>query len=40
MGWPMALPDAQAQQRAAVRPFDGFHLAQTPRVFQDNEPND
>jgi citronellol/citronellal dehydrogenase len=41
MGWPMALPDAQAQQRAAVRPFDGFHLAQTPRVFQkNNEPND
>ncbi len=41
MGWPMALPDAQAQQRAAVRPFDGFHLAQTPRVFQkNNEPNE
>jgi citronellol/citronellal dehydrogenase len=41
MGWPMALPDAQAQQRAAVRPFDGFHLAQTPRVFQkNNETND
>ncbi|MET3495327.1 SDR family oxidoreductase [Variovorax boronicumulans] len=37
MGWPMALPDAAAQQRAAVRPFDGFHLAQTPRVFQKNE---
>jgi citronellol/citronellal dehydrogenase len=35
MGWPMALPDAQARQRAAVRPFDGFHLAETPRVFKD-----
>ena len=35
MGWPMELPDAQAQQRPAVRPYDGFHLAQTPRVFQD-----
>ena len=35
MGWPMAIPDAQAQQRAAVKPFDGFHLAQQPRVFQD-----
>jgi citronellol/citronellal dehydrogenase len=31
----MEIPDAQTQQRAAVRPFDGFHLAQTPRVFQD-----
>jgi citronellol/citronellal dehydrogenase len=40
MGWPMALPDAQARQRPAVRPFDGFHLAQTPRVFQDKETND
>jgi citronellol/citronellal dehydrogenase len=35
MGWPMTLPDAQAQQRAAVRPFDGFHRAKTPRVFAD-----
>jgi len=35
MGWPMALPDAQARQRPAVKPFDGFHLAQTPRVFQE-----
>ncbi|SDJ24243.1 SDR family oxidoreductase [Variovorax sp. OV700] len=42
MGWPMALPDAQARQRAAVRPFDGFHLAETPRVFKDGgeSPND
>lgn len=40
MGWPMEIPDAQAQQRAAVRPFDGFHLEQTPRVFQNDEPND
>lgn len=40
MGWPMEIPDAQTQQRAAVRPFDGFHLAQTPRVFQNDEPND
>jgi citronellol/citronellal dehydrogenase len=35
MGWPMELPDAQARQRGTVKPFDGFHLAQTPRVFQD-----
>jgi citronellol/citronellal dehydrogenase len=35
LGWPMKLPDAQVQQRAAVRPFDGFHRAQVPRVFAD-----
>ncbi len=35
MGWPMALPDAQAQQREAVKPFDGFHRAVVPKVFQD-----
>ena len=41
MGWPMTLPDAQVRQRSAVRPFDGFHLAETPRVFQDGgEAND
>ena len=33
MGWPMALPDAEAQQRAAVKPFDGFHRAVVPKVF-------
>ena len=34
MGWDQsaALPDAQ--QREAVRPFDGFHRYQTPKVFQ------
>ena len=42
MGWPMALPDAAARQRPAVRPYDGFHRAATPRVFEheDEEPND
>jgi len=41
MGWPMALPDKETQQRVAVRPFDGFHRAQTPRVFKNaDEPND
>lgn len=34
MGWPMRLPDAQEQQRDAIKPFDGFHLASTPRIFQ------
>ncbi|HSV60502.1 MAG TPA: SDR family oxidoreductase [Variovorax sp.] len=35
MGWPMSTPDAEVRQRAAVRPFDGFHHAQTPRLFAD-----
>lgn len=34
MGWPMQRPDAEALQREAVKPFDGFHLAETPKVFQ------
>jgi citronellol/citronellal dehydrogenase len=34
MGWPMRLPDAEEQQREAIRPFDGFHLASTPKLFQ------
>ncbi|MGI9134769.1 MAG: 2,4-dienoyl-CoA reductase, partial [Rhodoferax sp.] len=33
MGWPMRVPDATAQQRAAVRAFNGFHRASTPKVF-------
>jgi len=33
MGWPMRVPDAAARERAAVKPFDGFHRAQVPRVF-------
>jgi len=37
MGWGMKLPDAQAQQRAAVRPFDGFHRAVPPRVFASQD---
>ena len=42
MGWPMTLPDAQVQQRPAVRPYDGYHRAVVPRVFRqrDDEPND
>ena len=35
MGWPMALPDAQAQQRDAVAPFEGFHRGAVPKVFQE-----
>ena len=33
MGWPMQLADAAARQRDAVKPFDGFHRAQIPKVF-------
>jgi len=34
MGWPMATPDAQVRQRAAVRRFEGFHRGVVPRIFQ------
>lgn len=37
MGWPMATPDAQVRQRAAVRPFDGFHRAAVPRIFAQDK---
>lgn len=33
MGWPMRVASAQAQQRDAIKPFEGFHRAQTPKVF-------
>ena len=33
MGWPMSLPNAQVRERAAVKPFDGFHRAVVPKVF-------
>jgi citronellol/citronellal dehydrogenase len=34
MGWPMGLPDTKADVREAIQPFDGFHRAQVPKVFQ------
>jgi citronellol/citronellal dehydrogenase len=34
MGWPMKMPDPEAQQRDAVKAFDGFHRAVVPKVFQ------
>ena len=34
-GWPMQVADAQAQQRDAIQPFEGFHRASAPRVFAD-----
>jgi citronellol/citronellal dehydrogenase len=33
MGYPMRIPDASVQARDAVKPFNGFHRAQTPKVF-------
>ena len=33
-GYPMRVPDATVQTRDAVKPFTGFHRAQTPKVFQ------
>ena len=34
MGWDQSAALPEAQQREAVRPFDGFHRYQTPKVFQ------
>jgi citronellol/citronellal dehydrogenase len=34
MGWPMQVPTQESQQRDAVEPFDGFHRAVVPKVFQ------
>jgi citronellol/citronellal dehydrogenase len=33
MGWPMQLPGREAMARDAVKPFEGFHRYQTPKVF-------
>ena len=35
MGWPLAVPDGEAKQRAAIRPFQGFHRGSTPKVFAE-----
>ena len=34
MGYPMRSPDAAVQERASVKPFNGFHRATVPKVFQ------
>jgi citronellol/citronellal dehydrogenase len=34
MGWPMVVPDRDAQQRPAVKAFEGFHRATTPEVLR------
>ena len=33
MGWPMRPADEKARARAAIKPFNGFHRAVTPKVF-------
>ena len=33
-GYPMRVPDATVQQRDAVKPFNGFHRATVPKLFQ------
>ena len=35
MGWGLTLPDAQMPVPDAIKPFDGFHRAVTPRLFAD-----
>jgi citronellol/citronellal dehydrogenase len=37
MGWPMRMPTEEAQQRDAVKPFDGFHRAVEPEVFKKKD---
>jgi citronellol/citronellal dehydrogenase len=34
MGWQQAVAQPEVQARDAVKPFDGFHRAVTPKVFQ------
>jgi len=33
MGWPMKIAQPDAQQRDAIRPYNGFHRAVVPKVF-------
>ena len=33
MGWGQVAAPEEAQSRDAVKPFDGFHRYQTPKVF-------
>jgi citronellol/citronellal dehydrogenase len=34
MGWQQSVAKTDVQERDAVKPFDGFHRAVTPKVFQ------
>ena len=33
MGWPARHADARAQERDAIKPFNGFHRAVSPKIF-------
>ena len=33
LGWPMRVADDKARERQAIKPFNGFHRAVTPKVF-------
>ena len=33
LGWPMRVASKETQLRDAIKPFEGFHRAQTPKVF-------
>ncbi|MBE7940687.1 MULTISPECIES: SDR family oxidoreductase [Ramlibacter] len=35
MGWPLRIAGPEARERAAIRPFGGFHRAVVPRVFRE-----
>jgi citronellol/citronellal dehydrogenase len=35
MGYPMRVADAKTQALDSVKPFNGFHRAQTPKMFQE-----
>jgi citronellol/citronellal dehydrogenase len=35
MGWPMGMPDTKNGGREAIAPFNGFHRAEVPKVFQN-----
>jgi citronellol/citronellal dehydrogenase len=34
LGWPLQTPSEEAQQRDAIKAFDGFHRAVVPKVFK------
>jgi len=36
MGWPMRVADEKTRERDAIKAFNGFHRATTPKVFSTN----
>jgi len=37
MGWPMRVASKATQARDAIKPYEGFHRAQAPKVFSTNQ---